>query len=682
MKRLFFLVFSLLLLHNSKAQIKSASGEILPPYLNVHANWVDSLLDSMTLDEKIGQLFMIACWSRNPDSEMVRVGKLINENHIGGIIFMQGGPLRQAALTNYFQAMSKVPLLISQDAEWGLSMRIDSVINFSKELMLGALRDTILVHDFGKEMARELKRIGVNISFSPVIDINNNPLNPVIGDRSFGENKYDVTNYGLAYMHGLQNNGIIACAKHFPGHGNTDQDSHKVLPVIHATREELDSTELYPFRKLIDAGVGCVMVAHLNIPALDTTQKLPSTLSPAIVTGLLRNDLGFHGLVITDALNMKGVADFLEPGPVDVNALLAGNDILLFSQDVPLAVQMIKDAITAGKISETDINIRVRKILQAKYWCGLNHFQPIELKHLYDDLNSLQAQFLKQQIIEKSLVLARNKNQFIPIQRLDTFHFAAVAIGDTMQNDFQEILSNYSRVKHFSIPKNASEKKFDDLIDSLKHYNGVFISLHGMSRLASINYGVTDRSRTFLEELRKQKKVFLTLFGSPYALQYFDNFDYVLDAFNDDPMTQQFAAQVWFGGIGAQGKLPVTASAEYFRGRGYITSPIREKYSMPEDVGINSDSIGKIDDIVYEALAERAMPGCEIFIAKDGKVIWNKSYGNFTYDSIHEVKNNNLYDLASVTKVAATTLMVMKLYEQKKIDLNKCVEDYLPEFKN
>src|SRR6185295_7486508 len=580
------------------------------------------------------------------------------------------------------QSISKFPLLISQDAEWGLSMRLDSMIKFPRELMLGAANDPDLVYAFGKEMARECKRIGVHWSFSPVVDINNNPLNPIIGDRSFGENKFMVANLGLAYMRGLQENGVIACAKHFPGHGNTDKDSHKTLPVVNSTREEIDTIQLFPFKELIDAGVGSVMTAHLSVPALDTTEHLPSDLSPKIVTGLLRNDLGFHGLVITDALNMKGVTDYFLPGVVDVTALLAGNDMLLFSQDVPTAVQMIKDAVAQNVISEENINIRVRKILQAKYWCGLNHFHPIELKHLQEELTSPQAQFLRQRLIEKSLTLVRNINQLIPIQKLDTFRFAAVAIGDTGENEFQEMLSNYAPVKHFSISRDATEKKFGDLLDSLKPYNAVFISLHRMNGLANYNYGVRSNSRDFISELQKHKKVFLTLFGTPYALQYFESAKYVLEAYNDDPMIEQLAAQVFFGGIGAQGHLPVSASSEFFRGIGITTVAARLKYSLPEDIGISSEKFKEIDKIANEAIDERATPGCEVFVVKDGKVIWDKSYGNFTYDVFNPVMNHNLYDLASVTKIAATTLMVMKLYEEKKLDLDKLIEDYLPEFKN
>lgn len=681
MKRFLLLACIVCVGMSADAQMDSSKKETLPPFLYVHANWVDSLLNSMTLEEKIGQLFMVASWSKNGDSEYVRMEKLIREDHIGGVIFMQGGPVRQAALTNYLQSISRVPLLISQDAEWGLSMRIDSTPVFPRELMLGAISDATWVNEFGREMARELKRIGVNISFSPVIDINSNPLNPVIGDRSFGENKFDVTERGLAYMRGLQDNGILACAKHFPGHGNTDQDSHKTLPVINATREELDSTELLPFRKLIDAGVGSVMVAHLSIPSLDTAAHVPSTLSPPIVTHLLRNEMGFHGLVITDALNMKGVTKYFPSGQADLAAVLAGNDILLFSEEVSASVQLIKDAIEKNEISEQDINIRVHRILQAKYWCGLNHCQLIELNHLYEDLNSPDAQFLKQQLIERGLTLVRNPDQLLPLRKLDTFRFAAVAIGDSSGIEFQDMLSNYASVRHFSISRDASENKYDDLLDSLKNYNGVFVSIHRMNGLANYNYGVRNNSREFISKLQKRTKVFLTLFGTPYSLIYFESARYVLEAYNDDPKIEQLAAQVFFGGIGAQGSLPVSASSEFFRGQGVITSPMRIKYSVPEDVDISTASLQRIDSIVHEAIDERAAPGCEVFIAKDGKVIWDKSYGNFTYDAFDQVQNHDLYDLASVTKIAATTLMVMKLYEEKKLDLDKCIEDYLPEFK-
>jgi beta-glucosidase-like glycosyl hydrolase/CubicO group peptidase (beta-lactamase class C family) len=652
----------------------------LPPFLHVQDRWVDSVLNSLTLEEKIGQLFMIACWSRQPDSERVRISELITGHHIGGLIFMQGGPVRQAQLTNHFQSISKVPLLLSMDAEWGLSMRLDSVVNYSKQLMLGAMRDTSLVYEFGKEMARQLKRLGVHISFSPVVDVNNNPLNPVIGDRAFGENKFDVAKYGLAYMRGLQQNGLIACAKHFPGHGNTADDSHKVLPVINASRSELDSTELFPFRQLIHHGVGSVMVAHLNIPSLDPTQKLPSTLSPAIVTGLLRNELGFQGLVITDALNMKGVADYLQPGTVDVSALLAGNDLLLFSKDVPLAVQMIKDALAAEKISEAEINIRVRKILQAKYWCGLHQWSPVETAHLYRDLNNAEANFLKERLIENSLVLARNKERRIPLKNTAGYRFAAVAIGDTLENEFHQMLNHYDRITFFSIAKNAGEKEFAALLDSLQQFNAVFVSLHSMSRSATVSYGVTLRSREFLARLNKQATVFLTVFGSPYSLQYFDAFDYVLESFNEDAVTQEKAAQLWFGGMAAQGQLPVTASAEFYRGRGYITTPARLKYGLPEEAGLSTASFIQMEEIIEEAIRLKATPGCQVWVAKDGKVIWNKSYGHFTYDTIHPVQNSDRYDVASITKIAATTLMVMKLYEQNKLDLNKTIGDYLPGF--
>lgn len=663
------------------AKAQDDSTKILPPFLYGNMTWVDSVLKTLSLDEKIGQLFMVPCWSRNSDSEMVRIAELISRYQIGGIIFMQGGPVRQAALTNYFQSISKISLLISQDAEWGLSMRLDSVIKFPRQLMLGASGDSVLAYNFGKEMARECRRIGVNLSFSPVVDINSNPLNPVIGDRSFGENKFDVTRLGLAYMQGLQDNGVLACAKHFPGHGNTDKDSHKTLPVVNSTRPELDSTELYPFKKLIEGGVSSVMVAHLSIPSLDTTAHLPSTLSPLIVTGLLKKELKFHGLVITDALNMKGVTDYFPAGIDDLDALLAGNDILLFSQDVPLAVRIIKEAIAEKRISEQDISFHVRKILQTKYWCGLEDFQPIVLNHLYEDLNAPAARLLKQQFILKSLTLVKNSNQLIPLQNIDSLRFASVAIGDTAENRFQQMLSNYTRVKHFNILRDAAEKKFNQLLDSLKDFNTVFITLHHMNGLAGYNYGVRTNARDFITQLQQHKNVLLTLFGTPYALQYFESADHILVAYHDDSMIQEMAAQVFFGGIGAQGHLPVTCSEAFFHGAGIETFPLRIKYSMPEDAGLQSEKLKAIDSIAHEAIEERAIPGCQVLIVKDSKVIWNKSYGNFTYDALDEVQNHDLYDLASVTKIAATTLMIMKLYEERKLDLDKCIEDFLPELK-
>jgi len=360
--------------------------------------WVDSVLQGLSVEERIGQLFMVAAYSNKGEVHWQKIAELITQHHIGGLIFFQGGPLRQASQQNYYQALAKVPLLIGMDAEWGLGMRLDSTIQFPRQLMLAAISDRQLIYDMGKEIARQCKRMGIHINFAPVVDINSNPNNPVINDRSFGENKINVTQKSIAYMRGLQENGIIACAKHFPGHGDTENDSHKTLPVIRHNKARLDSLELYPFKKLIDKGIKSIMAAHLFIPAYDKTANTASSLSKNVITDLLKNHLGYEGLVFTDALNMGGVSNYFAPGEIELKALLAGNDILLFPQDVPTAISKIKEAIEQGLISLDKIDSTVRKILFAKYWAGLHDYQPIKIAHLYEDLHPPAAYLVSNMI--------------------------------------------------------------------------------------------------------------------------------------------------------------------------------------------------------------------------------------------------------------------------------------------
>ncbi len=644
--------------------------------------WADSVFNSLSPDERLGQLFMVAAYSNRDEKEKQQIAYLIQKHKIGGLIFMQGGPVRQAALTNYYQSISKTPLMIAIDGEWGLAMRLDSTINFPRQQMLGAIQDDSLIYQFGAEVARQCKRIGVNINFAPDIDINNNALNPVIGDRSFGDSKYNVARKGILYARGMQDNGVLACAKHFPGHGDTDKDSHKTLPTVTASAARLDSLELYPFRELINAGVGSMMIAHLFVPALDTTPNQASTLSKPIVTDLLKNNMGFRGLIFTDALNMKGVSNYYQPGEVDVHALLAGNDVLLFSGNVGAALSQIKAAIDSGKISQQEINDRVKKILRVKYWMGLNKWKNIDVKNLYKDLNNPQAVLLKQKLVEHAITLVRNKNKLIPFTRLDTFKMASVAIGAFKRTKFQESLRQYASVTDFQIDKNSTKDDFTKLLNQLKGYNCVFVSLHNLSKKPESFYGITQSTEIFLDALRKQTKVVLTVFGTPYALKFFEDENWLLEAYNDETVTQNIAAQILFGGIKAKGKLPVTASKYFKEGDGLLTvNPVRLKYTIPEDVGIKSEKLMSIDSIVNEAILARAFPGCQVLVAKDGKVIYQKSFGFFTYDKIDSVQNDDLYDLASVTKVAATTLSVMKLYEEKEIILYKPIVYYLPELK-
>lgn len=664
----------------SRQQQSAEKG--IPPFLYVTSTWVDSVLQSMTPEQRIGQLFMVPAYSRE-DSNQNRVIDLIRNYHIGGIIFMQGGPVRQARLTNMFQGMSQVPLMIGQDAEWGLSMRIDSTISFPRELTLGAIQDNHLIYEFGKEMARQCKRIGVNVSFSPVVDINSNPLNPVIGDRSFGQDKFNVAAKGIMYMQGLQDGGVLACAKHFPGHGDTDEDSHKTLPTINSTRNQLDSVELYPFRKLIDAGVGSVMVAHLSIPSLDTATSVPSTLSKKIVTGLLKVELGFKGLSFTDALNMKGASNYSKPGEIDLRAFMAGHDVLLFSGNVPMAISEILKAVERGEISQVDIDARVRRILQAKYWMGLDQPGYIDTDSLVADLNNGKARFLHRQLNEKALTLVRNQDNFVPVMNVNKVRFASIAIGATEETPFQQMLDNYAGINHYQIKKDAPDKDFASMLYKLKEYDVVFVSVQHMSRYPANGFGVTQGTRNFIRQLTAgSARVVVTVFGSPYSLKYFESAECLLAAYNDDPVTQQLAAQVIFGGCSAAGRLPVNVSGNMLMGMGIATEEgLRMKYTVAEEVGISSEKLMVIDSLAMQAISERATPGCQVWVAREGKVIWQKSYGHYTYDYDQHVTHDAVYDLASITKIAASTLMLMSQFENKKLNLNATVASCLPEFK-
>ncbi|HPV56608.1 MAG TPA: glycoside hydrolase family 3 N-terminal domain-containing protein, partial [Tenuifilaceae bacterium] len=421
----FLLVFVLITntLFASKRNFVTAKQDTL-----TQANWVDSVMKKLTLRERIGQLFMVAAYSNRDDKHIQEIADLVRNQKIGGLIFFQGGPVRQANQTNYYQSLAKVPLIISMDAEWGPGMRLDSTFSYPRQMMLGATSDSLLVYEMGSDIARQLKRLGVHINFAPVVDINSNPQNPVINTRSFGENRERVVKFGLAYMAGLQNNGIIACAKHFPGHGDTYEDSHLALPTVSHSIERLDSIEKYPFKQLINGGINSIMVAHLRVPSLEPDSLKPASISANIIKNSLINDLGFKGLIFTDALNMKGIADYYTPVDINVLALKAGNDILLFPSKVKESIDKIEALVKSGEITEAEINEKCRKILEAKYYVGLNKYKPIALTNLYEDLNRETSKVLRRKIITNSLTVVSNKD-ILPIKGLDTLKIAYIEIG-------------------------------------------------------------------------------------------------------------------------------------------------------------------------------------------------------------------------------------------------------------
>jgi len=645
------------------------------------AKWVDSIYQAMTLDEKIGQLFMIRASAKRDEKEAKKVIKSIEKYKVGGICFFQGDPIQLVNLMNRYQGKANLPMLTAIDGEWGLGMRYPKqTISFPRALTLGAIQDHNLIYEMGKHIGEHCKRVGLNVNFAPVVDVNNNPENPVINNRSFGEDKYNVASKGYAYMKGMQDVGVMSCAKHFPGHGDTDTDSHYDLPLINHSLARLDSIELMPFRSLIKQGIGSVMVAHLNIPTLDSRPNRPTTLSQSAVTHLLRKKLTFNGLIFTDAMEMKGVTKHFAPGEADKEAFLAGNDIILLPSNLKAGVKAIKNGIEDQSISMDRLENSVKRILRAKYTLGLHDWSAISHDNLQEDINSNSSLALKQELLENAMTLAADESDLVPIRKIHDLQFSTISIGAKSITAFQKHLDNYVQSNHQLLAKTADAARRGVVANSVKDADYVIVGIHDMSKYASKNFGIDQRNIDFLKTLAKDKKVIVVLFGSPYALKYFDDFSTVLVAYESDEMAQQVAAEAVFGSIAIKGKLPVTASKKYVYGMGkYRSSLGRLGYSIPERVGMDSETLAGIDTIIQEMIEKKAAPGCQILAAKDGRIVFHKAYGHFTYDKKRAVRKTDIYDVASVTKTCASTLSLMKLYDEQKFDLNARIDRYIAE---
>jgi beta-glucosidase-like glycosyl hydrolase/CubicO group peptidase (beta-lactamase class C family) len=571
------------------------------------------------------------------------------------------------------------------DAEWGIGMRLDSTISYPYQMTLGAIQDNTLMYQMGVEVARQLKRVGIHANFAPVMDVNNNANNPVINFRSFGESKLNVTQKGIAYMKGMQDQGILTTAKHFPGHGDTGTDSHYALPLINHSRERLDSLELYPFREIIKAGIGGVMVAHLNIPALDTA-KAPSTLSRKIITGLLKNELGFEGIIVTDAMNMRGVTAGHSPGEVDRDALLAGNDALELTENLPRAIEEIRLAIRQGRITQKEIDERCRKMLAVKYWVGLNKLSPIKLSAMDKELNTPEAKLLNRKLTEASLTVLNNARSLVPLQELDTLRIASVSFGATGGTAFQKTLSLYTNVKHFTLSKTATALQISDVREKLKNYNVIIGAIHDEGTRPLNRITLPDSVLLFISELASRRNVIFAAFKNPYVLDKIKDIEKaegLIVTYQDNANAQELTAQLIFGGISASGKLPVSIGSKFSAGHGLaVQGGIRFQYTLPEDAGMSSSILfRKVDSLVNQAMLVKAIPGCQVFVARDKKVVMYKAYGLHDHSDTVKVKLTDLYDLASVTKVSTGLPALMKLHDEKKFGLDRPLSDYLKDFK-
>ena len=540
---------------------QTTKNPLLTPDYQAQEKWVDSVYASMTLVEKVGQLYMVQVMSNQDQATKNKVVEIIKKHQIGGIIYSNGGPNRQARLNNELQSLSKIPMLIGMDAEWGLSMRLDSTYAFPWNMTLGAIKNNKLIEQTGKQIGEHCKRLGVHFNFAPVVDINTNPKNPIIGNRSFGEDRDNVTDKASAFMKGMQGAGVLANAKHFPGHGDTDQDSHHTLPTISFNEKRIDSIELYPYKKLINEGLSSVMVAHLNVPSLEARDGYPSSLSKHIVTDILKERLGFKGLIFTDALTMKGAADFSETGDIDLAAFKAGNDVMLMSEDVGIGVSKIIEAYENGEITEARLEHSVKKILQAKYKVGLHNYEPIGLYNLSKDLNRLEDDILYEELLENAITVVKNENDLLPLRRLETKRIAYVELGDASGSTFYKELKKYAKV-HIV----ASDNLFS-LTKNLKPYNTVVIGFHRSNDDPWESYKFSNKELVWLHEIARTHTVILDVFVKPYALsklKTIENIESIVVSYQNSEIAQQKSAQLIFGAIPSKGTLPVSIGS-YFK---------------------------------------------------------------------------------------------------------------------
>jgi beta-N-acetylhexosaminidase len=659
----------------------NSTSRINPPFLDSPDDWADSVYKSLSRDERIAQLFMVRAYSNQGLQHRENVLRLVKKYNIGGLCFFQGGPVRQANLCNIYQQESKTPLLIAIDGEWGLGMRLDSTISYPRQMMLGAIQDDELIYSMGRDIASQMKFLGVHMNLAPVLDVNNNPDNPVINSRSFGEDATNVSKMGTAYIRGLQDGGILCTAKHFPGHGDTDSDSHYTLPVIPHPVKRLRSTELLPFRDAIQQGVTGIMTAHLHVPALDSTPDLASSLSEKIVSGLLKDELGFKGLIVTDALDMQGADGYHKPGDLEALAFKAGNDILLIPSDIPKAISAIKKEIRQGNLSWERVEESCKKILLAKYWAGLHEYAPVETEGLSSSLNSDVYKATLSGLAQESVTLLVNNSDILPLDRLDSLNIACLVIGDTNLSDFQSSVDLYKIADHFNISREASADEFMGLLDELDSYNLVITGIVNTDMRISKKYGISENSVLFINELTSRIPSIISIFANPYSLKRFnpgDELKALLMCYEDNPMSRSASIQAIFGGISAKGILPVSSGLKYKAGDGIITEGgIRLHYGFPEESGIDSRMLYKIDSLCLDAIKEKATPGCQVLASRNGSVFYHKAFGYHSYDRQDSVNNSDIYDVASLTKILATLPALMQLTEQGRFDIESKLSDYI-----
>ncbi len=671
----------------------------------IASNWADSVMKTLSPDEKIAQLIMVRLSSIDSKTKTVNfydstVERDIRKYNIGGICLFQGAPVRQATLVNRLQSIAKTPILMAIDGENGVGMRLDSVAGLPRMMMLGALRDTNLVYRYGSWVAEQCKQLGIQVNFAPVVDVNNNPNNPVINDRSFGENKYKVATMGIQYMLGMRDKGVMGSAKHFPGHGDVDVDSHLAMPVISKSKEQLDDLELYPFQKIFDAGIGSTMIGHLFIPAIDSNANRVASVSKKSVTKLLKEEMGFKGITFTDALEMKGVANAFPDGASSVESLIAGNDMLCLPGDVEKTISKVKGAIAEGLLGWSQIDEHVRKLLLAKYQTGLAKWKPLPLEGLAIRLNE-KTDGLKKEIAAKAITLAKlddrtafplpagktasgllqtnGATESINKSELSFGNYALVEIGKNRNSAFAAAIRKRYNADVFMFDHSKTAAAADSLMELLKGYDKIIMAVHELPRFPANNFGIGNEVVRLVNTINASKSNSLFIFGNPYAAKSFCDVKNIMLCYEDDVIVQETAARMLSGELSIEGSLPVSICASLLAGSGIVMpATAAQVFSPANKTSIGIDKMAKVDSIIQDAIRRKAAPGMALLVIKDGKIIEQKTYGNMSYEAPEKVTQESVYDMASVTKICATTLSIMKLYDEKKIRLDGTLGEYIP----
>ena len=641
--------------------------------------WVDSVFNSLSPEARIGQLIVAGVTPSSNDATRELVKHLVTQNMVGGLIYENSSMADQAAVTNLAQSLATVPLMITIDGEWGLGMRLKEVPNFQRNLILGALDDDMLLYEYGREVARQCRRMGIQVNFAPVLDVNDNPLNPVIGTRSYGESPELVARHAIAFARGLEDGGVMAVGKHFPGHGNSSEDSHKTLPVINKSLQEINTCELVPFRKFIEAGLSGILTAHLLVPSIDKG-KAPTSLSPECVGTLLRNEMGFDGLIFTDALNMKGATQLLN-GSACVNALMAGNDVLLMPENIGDEIAAVKAAVNNGTINQSIIDERCKKILRYKYALNLTGKQHVSTTNLLNEVNSQKAEVLKRQLTAGSITVIKNNDEILPIHNLQSRRIAVATIGNEKgtASKFTRRCADYAQVKRFDLDKVGSASELAEQLHD-GHFNTIIVEVGEDN----------EANREALEAIAKKcKNVIAVLTCKPYDITNYGNaithkhVKAVVLTYDNSTVAEDYAAQTIFGGNAANGNLPISLTfkgkkTRYDAGHGIHYAANRLGYSIPAEVGLDNRLTAQIDSVCRLGVQQHAFPGCQVIVARHGKVIYKGAFGTIDYNSSVKVDDNTLFGLASVSKATGTISGVMKAFDDGKFRLDDKASQYIP----